>query len=201
MGTTSTTSTELELIGAAAIVAPAAPALPAGPLERLPDAGEGADPYWRLVTAFLVGYPPHSSRAYFSDLRAWYAWCAAAGVHPLTARRHHVDVWVRHLSEQQQPATGRPASPASIARRLSCLSQLYDYGIKDAELLEHSPVANVRRPKVSDDSSTVGLTAEELDRLLTAAEAHGPRSAALISLLIYGAPRVIVGDARLGFRA
>jgi site-specific recombinase XerD len=187
---TSSSSTALQPTAAATITAPTAPPLPAASLERLPDAGAGTDPYWRLVTAFLVGYPPHSSRAYFSDLRAWYAWCAAAGVHPLTARRHHVDVWVRHLSEEPQPATGRPASPASIARRLSCLSQFYDYGIKDAELLEHSPVANVRRPKVSDDSSTVGLTADELDRLLTAAEAHGPRSAALVSLLVYNGLRI-----------
>jgi integrase len=51
-------------------------------------------------------------------------------------------------------------------------------------------VANVRRPKVSDDSSTVGLTADELDRLLTAAEAHGPRSAALVSLLVYNGLRI-----------
>ena len=87
-------------------------------------------------------------------------------------------------------ATGQPASPASIARRLSCLSKFYDYGIRDAQLLEHSPVANVRRPKVSDDSSTVGLTAEELDRLLTAAEEHGPRSAALLSLLVYNGLRI-----------
>lgn len=63
------------------------------------------------------------------------------------------------------------------------MSQFYDYGTKDAELLEHSPVANLRRPKVSDDSSTVGLTAEELDRLLGAAEQDGPRSATLVSLL------------------
>jgi integrase/recombinase XerD len=188
MGEKSSTSTELQPIAAATIASSAVPALPGGPLERLP--GAGADPYWRLVTAFLVGYPPHSARAYFSDLKAWWAWCAAVSVHPLTARRHHVDVWVRHLSEQPQAATGRPASPASIARRLSCLSQFYDYGIKDAELLEHSPVANVRRPKVSDDSSTVGLTAEELDRLLTAAETHGPRSAALISLLVYNGLRI-----------
>jgi integrase/recombinase XerD len=111
-------------------------------------------------------------------------------VHPRSARRHHVDVWVRHLSEEPRPATGRPASPASIARRLSCLSQFYDYGIKDAELLEHSPVANVRRPKVSDDSSTVGLTADKLDRLLTAAEAHSARSAALVSLLVYNGLRI-----------
>jgi hypothetical protein len=32
------------------------------------------------VTAFLVGYPPHSSRAYFSDLKAWWAWCAQTGL-------------------------------------------------------------------------------------------------------------------------
>ncbi len=138
-----------------ALRAPSAPALAPGPLERLPLL-TGTDPYWRLVAAFLVGYPPHSSRAYFSDLKAWHAWCAHAGGHPLGARRHHVEAWVRQLSQTAQPATQRPASPASIARRLSCLSKFYDYGIKDAELLEHSPIANVRRPKVSDDSSTRG---------------------------------------------
>ncbi len=182
-------SGELRRIASIAVPAPPAPVLPAEPLERLPVVRGDTDPYWRLVTAFLVGYPPHSSRAYFSDLKAWYAWCAHAGVHPLAARRHH-DVWVRHLSQAAQPATGRPASPASIARRLSCLSKFYDYGIKDAEPLEHSPVANVRRPKISDDSSTVGLTAEELDALLTAAEEHGPRLAALVSLLVYNGLRI-----------
>jgi integrase/recombinase XerD len=183
-------SSELQHIATVDVPAPPAPALPAGPLGRLPAVSGTSDPYWPLVAAFLVGYPRHSSRAYFSDLKAWYAWCAQTGVHPLAARRHHVDVWVRHLSQTPQPTTGRPASPASIARRLSCLSQFYDYGIKDVELLEHSPVANVRRPKVSDDSSTVGLTAEELDRLLMAAETHGPRSAALISLLVYNGLRI-----------
>ena len=78
MSKTSSTSTALQPIAAATIAAPAAPTLPAGPLERLPDVGDGADPYWRLVTAFLVGYPPHSSRAYFSDLKAWWTWCAGA---------------------------------------------------------------------------------------------------------------------------
>jgi integrase/recombinase XerD len=168
---------------------PPAPPLRLHALERLPGDG-AADPYWRLVAAFLVGYPPHSARAYFGDLKAWAAWCASSGVHPLAARRHHVDTWVRHLSQVDQPATGRPASPASIARRLSCLSKFYDYGIRDAEVLEHSPVANVRRPKVTDDSATIGLTAEELDQLLCAAEAHGPRSAALVSLLVYNGLRI-----------
>jgi hypothetical protein len=129
-------ASEVEL----ALPPPPAPALRGHALARLPG-DSSADPYWRLVAAFLVGYPPHSSRAYFGDLKAWAAWCASPGVHPLAARRHHVDTWVRHLSQVDQPATGRPASPASIARRLSCLSKFYDYGIRDAEVLEHSPVA------------------------------------------------------------
>jgi hypothetical protein len=87
MGETSSTSTALQPIAAA----PLAPALPVGALELLPDVGVGINPYWRLVTAFLVGYPPHFSRAYFSDLKVSYASCATAGGHPLTARRHHVD--------------------------------------------------------------------------------------------------------------
>jgi site-specific recombinase XerD len=183
-------SRELQRTVPVELPAPPAPALPPTPLARLPEAAGASDPYWRLVAAFLVGYPAHSSRAYLSDLKAWCAWCAQHSVHPLAARRHHVDHWVRHLSQEPQPATGRPASPASIARRLSCLSKFYDYGIKDAQLLEHSPVANVRRPKVSEDSSTVGLTAAELDALLAAAEQHGPRSAALISLLVYNGLRI-----------
>lgn len=52
------------------------------------------------------------------------------------------------------------------------------------------PVANVRRPKVADDSTTVGLSAEELVKLLDVADAHSPRSSALITLLAYNGVRI-----------
>jgi hypothetical protein len=77
-------------------VAASAPAVGPGPpsaaLERLPTACLGvpeldADPAWRLAAAFLVGFRGHTRRAYFSDIRAWYAWCASVGVHPLEAQR------------------------------------------------------------------------------------------------------------------
>jgi site-specific recombinase XerD len=80
------------------------------------------------------------------------------------------------------PAT----APATVARRLSCLSGFYDYGLREVELLGYSPVANVRRgrgSRVAEDSPTIGLDAAELDRLLGAAERDSPRSAALIALL------------------
>jgi site-specific recombinase XerC len=40
---------------------------------------------------------------------------------------------------------------SSIARRLSAVAKLYEYGI-DAEVLNYSPVDHVRRPKVPKDS-------------------------------------------------
>ena len=111
-------------------------------------------------------------------------------MHPLAAERHHVDLWVRHLTTEPQTRTGRPAAPATVARKLSALSGFYDYGVHDAEVLTHSPVASVRRPKVSDESQAIGLTADELRRLLAAAVAHSSRSAALVYLLTFCGLRI-----------
>jgi len=133
----------------------AAPVIRVEALGRLPDGPAGSDPFWRLAAAFLVAYPDSTARAYLGDLKAWAAWCADRGVHPFAARRHHVDTWVKFLGRDPQPATGRPAAPATVARWLSCLSRFYDYGMREIELIEHSPVANVRRPKVSEDSPTI----------------------------------------------
>ena len=147
------------------------------------------DPFWRLVAAFLVDCRrPQTRRAYFTDLKAWYAWCIARDRHPLDARRHDVALWARQLAEQPQ-ASGKVQAPASIARRLSCLSSFYGYGV-EVGVLEENPVANVKRPRVANDSMTVGLTRDELEQLLQAAEADSPRSAALITLLAYNGLRV-----------
>ncbi len=165
-----------------------APVERAGAVERLPGSAD-QDPCERLAVAFLVGYPRHSARAYLWDLKAWGAWCAAAGVHPFDARRHHVDAWVRVLTAEPLPRTGRPMTASSIARRLSAVSAFYGYGI-GVDVLAFSPVANVRRPKVSDDSTTVGLSADELVALLDSAEAHSSRWSALVSLLAYNGVRI-----------
>lgn len=157
-------------------------------IDRLPGT-VSQDPYERLAVAFLLGYPAHSARAYLADLKAWAQWCAANGVHPFDARRHHIDAWVRLLTRDPLPATGRPMLASSIARRLSAISAFYDYGI-GVEALNYSPVGNVRRPKVSDDSTTVGLSADELRTLLNAADAHSPRISALVTLLSYNGVRI-----------
>jgi integrase/recombinase XerD len=149
-----------------------------------------ADPAWRLAAAFLVSFRGHTRRAYFNDIRAWYAWCESVGVHPLAARRHHVDRWITEQAEMPQLNTGKPAAASTVARRMSCLSGLYEYAVVDAGLIEASPVVRVKRPKVSDCSSTVGLDEKELVKLLEAAEADGLRSTALLTLLALNGLRI-----------
>jgi integrase/recombinase XerD len=138
----------------------------AAALDRLPGASD-TDPFLRLAAAF----PTNSARAYRTDLRAWATWCATLRVHPLAARRHHADAWIRHLTTQPQPRTGRPAAAATVARRLSDLARFYDYAIHDAEVISYSPVANVRR-------------------LLATATGHSPRLGALIGLLVLNGLRI-----------
>ncbi len=112
-----------------------------------------------------------------------------AGVHPFDARRHPVDAWVRVLTTEPLSRTSKPMAASSIARRLSAVSAFYHYGI-GVDVLGFSPVANVRRPRVSDDSTTVGLSTDELVALLDAADAHSPRWGALVSLLAYNGVRI-----------
>jgi site-specific recombinase XerD len=177
------------LVPISASIAAPVPAVRPAPLDRLP--GTAADdPFLRLAAAWLVGHPTNTAKAYRRDLQSWAAWCDRLGVHPLAAERHHVDGWVRHLTTEPQPRTGRPATAATVARKLSALSGFYDFGVHDAGVLTHSPAASVRRPRVSDESQAVGLTADELKRLLAAANAHSPRSAALVAVLTFCGLRI-----------
>ena len=101
-----------------------------------------------------------------------------------------MDRWIAEQLEHPQAGTGRPVAAATVTRRLSCLAGLYEYAVVDAGLLEASPVVRVKRPRVSDRSSTTGLTETELIALLGAADADGPRSAALVTLLALNGLRV-----------
>jgi len=160
----------------------------AGALELLPR--PDLDPFERLALAFLAEYTPNSARAYQSDLQSWAGWTlTVAGIHPLEARRHHVAAWVRQLTSEPSTRTGKPLAATSVARRLACLSKFYDYGL-EVGVLTHSPVPHVRRPKVSEESTSVGLSRDELGQVLDAATAHSPRSRALVHLLAFNGLRI-----------
>jgi integrase/recombinase XerD len=80
--------------------------------------------------------------------------------------------------------TWKPAAGprATITRRLSTIAGFYRYAVEE-ELLDHSPAAHVRRPRVDYESHAVGLDRNELSALLVAAGLGLPGEHALISLL------------------
>ncbi|WP_375541517.1 tyrosine-type recombinase/integrase, partial [Quadrisphaera sp. INWT6] len=57
-------------------------------------------------------------------------------------------------------------------------------------MLTHSPVASVRRPRVSDESAAIGLTADQMRAHLVVAAQHSPRSNALVCVLTFCGLRI-----------
>jgi integrase/recombinase XerD len=131
----------------------------------------------RSMVAWLLGFASeHTRRAYAGDVARWLDFCADLGLDPLTTRRPHVDAWARTLE-----ASG--LSARTVARRLASVSSWYTFLVADGTTMQ-SPTEHVRRPKIADRGETPGLSRDELQRLLVAAEVHGSaRSRALLTLL------------------
>ena len=63
---------------------------------------------------------------------------------------------------------GSTASNTQDTRRLCTIAGLYKYAVEE-DILEHSPAAHVRRPRLDYESHAVGLDRNELGALLAAA--------------------------------
>lgn len=135
-----------------------------------------------LAAAFLLGYGPATRDAYGRDLRTWGCWLRNHGLDPLSAHRAHVETWARTMEE-----TG--LAPSTVARRLSALAGFYEYAL-DEGLIARSPVARVRRPRVSDESPRLGLDRDEMAAFLAAARGGTLRDHALACLLALNGLRV-----------
>ncbi|BCJ62606.1 tyrosine-type recombinase/integrase [Micromonospora endophytica] len=120
----------------------------------------------------------HTRDAYRRDVASWLAWCAERDLDPLQANFLHVNEYGRALENSRSARTGRPLTPATVARKLSALSSWYDFLVK-LRALPANPVSGADRPRVDrDHSATVGLTPAEVDALLAAAEDDtGPTAA------------------------
>jgi site-specific recombinase XerD len=129
----------------------------------------------------------HTRAAYQRDVTAWLRWCDHRGVEPLAASFLHVNEYARDLESTVDARSGRPLTPATVARRLSGLSSWYDFLVK-LRAVAANPVDGADRPRVGrDHSATLGLAAAEVDALLAAADAdEGPQAArhrAMLALL------------------
>jgi integrase/recombinase XerD len=137
----------------------------------------------RLALAgFLAGYTGLTREAYALDLRQYASWCQQHHLRLFQARRADIECFARDLE-----ARGR--ARATITRRLCTIAGLYKYAVEE-ELLEHSPAAHVRRPRLDYESHATGLDRNELGALLVAAGLGEPAEHALISLLALNGLRV-----------
>jgi integrase/recombinase XerD len=137
----------------------------------------------RLALAgFLAGYTGLTREAYALDLRQYANWCQLRDLRLFQARRADIECFARDLE-----AKGR--ARATITRRLCTIAGFYKYAVEE-ELLEHSPAAHVRRPRLDYDSHATGLDRNELGGLLVAAGLGPAPEHALISLLALNGLRV-----------
>ncbi len=137
----------------------------------------------RLTLAgFLAGYSGLTRLAYELGLRQYASWCQRHHLQLFQARRADIECFARDLE-----ARGR--ARATITRRLCTIAELYKYAVEE-ELLEHSPAAHVRRPRLDYESHATGLDRNELGALLVAAGLGPPTEHALISLLALNGLRV-----------
>ncbi len=137
----------------------------------------------RLALAgVLAGYSGLTREAYALDLRQYTSWCQQHHVRLFDARRADIEGFARDLE-----ARGR--ARATVTRRLCTVAGFYRYAVEE-DLLDHSPAAHVRRPRLDYESHATGLDRNELGALLVAAGLGTAAEHALISLLALNGLRV-----------
>ncbi len=145
--------------------------------------GEDRDPWPPLVALWLdSGFSEKTREAYGRGVAEWTRACAGWDVHPLAARRQHLDRWARDLQAAGQAST-------TIGRKLSSVASIYSYALDEGFIMT-SPAARVRRPKTTDRHQAPGMSRDEARAFLAAAAADGPRTEALMGLLLRNGLRV-----------
>jgi integrase/recombinase XerD len=129
-----------------------------------------------LIAAWqLAQSSPHTLRAYSRGMAGYCSWLDARGLDLLSVKRPVIDGYRHSL----------PGAPATVAARLAALSSFYRYALS-AELITANPVELVKRPRIDPDhSGTAGLNKDQAKALLATARTDGPRSHALVSLLLF----------------
>jgi integrase/recombinase XerD len=130
----------------------------------------------------LAGHSGLTREAYELDLRQYASWCHQRHLRLFQARRVDIECFARDLET-------RGRARATITRRLCTVAGFYRYAVEE-DLLDHSPAAHVRRPRLDYESHATGLDRNELGALLVAAGLGSPVEHALISLLALNGLRV-----------
>src|SRR5262249_10663115 len=137
----------------------------------------------RLALAcFLARYSDLPGEAYNLDLRQYASWCTQPHLRLFQVRRADIECFARDLEPRRR-------ARATITRRLCTIAGFYRYAVEE-DLLDHSPAAHVRRPRLDYESHATSLDRNELGALLVAAALGSTAEHALISLLALNGLRV-----------
>jgi len=129
------------------------------------------------VAAYLARFAGSSREHAESDLRCYMCWCAERGLDLLTARRPHLELYIRWMQEI------RHFKPSTVSRRFLVAAGFYKTCVIDG-LLERSPAEHVRRPSVPPEPLILGFTHLQFEALLTAArQSPDPCAFALVAML------------------
>jgi integrase/recombinase XerD len=131
---------------------------------------------------YLAGYRGLTREAHTLDLRQFTTWCRARSLPLFTVRRADIETFAQDLE-----ARGR--ARATVTRRLSTIAGWYRYAVEE-DLLDHSPAAHVRRPRLDYESHATAPDRNEVGALLVAAGLGPAPEHALISLLTLNGLRV-----------
>lgn len=119
-----------------------------------------------------------TQEAYALDLADWFVWLGGARIHPFEVTFATVESYAR-----EPLADGRTPSPSTTARRLACLAHFYRRAMF-AGLIDQNPVDQVQRPRVPEQSATLGLSKPKAQLLIEAARATGPCDHLLVLLML-----------------
>lgn len=136
-----------------------------------------------LIGAWMLSHrSPHTRAAYARDLERWHRWTAIHGLHPSTAPRAAVDMWLNELAAEGVPASTR-------ARAFTGVRSFYRYALAEGAI-DRDPTALVRPPAVPNAATRTGLTLGEARALVQVATGGPKHHRAIVALLLGAALRV-----------
>ena len=129
----------------------------------------------RLVAGWLETHgSPNTRAAYGRDIAAFAAWCDGAGVGVLDAEPSDI-------ARFRDACLADGESGATVTRRLSGVASFFRYAAS-AGAASANPAEDTERP-APHHSVPQTLSGDELEALMDAADALGPKTAALVGLL------------------
>ncbi|MFF0517661.1 tyrosine-type recombinase/integrase [Actinomadura nitritigenes] len=127
---------------------------------------------------------PATQAGYIREVAWWLTWVITRGLDPTDISHLEADLYLAALRAQG-------LKNATRARRLSAVSSWYAY-LHRAGLAARNPFGSgMERPRVSQYSTTRGISADDMERMLAYAQVHEtPRTTAVLALMFSTGCRV-----------